>query len=238
MTKLFNLFKNISRLVVIIGLLVIAGVYLVLGVTGFGDRFFSFISDGFSLLFLVCLYALPAVLLLLKKDDVAKFFLFVLLAYVIINWIGNYVGVGYMINSNYPAMTVVYGVFCFLHGLLLLTCAVFFVLCKAFNLKLYKILNLLVVIALGFFVVVFLVTFITYIVNDAGWVSIVQSIFEVLLLPFVVFCALLPYQDAKVEEKQAEEKKEEKEEASAEEEKEETPAEEKTEEQPVEQAQE
>ena len=67
MTKLFNLFKNISRLVVIIGLLVIAGVYLVLDVTGFGDRFFSFISDGFSLLFLVCLYALPAVLLLLKR---------------------------------------------------------------------------------------------------------------------------------------------------------------------------
>ena len=225
MTKLFNLFKNISRLVVIIGLLVLAGVYLVLGVTGFGDRFFSFLSDGFSLLFLVCLYALPAVLLLLKKDDAAKLFLFALLAYVIINWIGNYVGIGYLINSNYPAMTVVYGVFCFLHGLLLLTCAVFFVLCKGFGLKLYKLLNLLVLIALGFFVVVFLVTFIAYIVNDVGWVSIVQSIFDVLALPFVVFCALLPYQDAKVEEKSfeeqpKEEKKEEKqEEAPAEEEK-------------------
>ena len=209
MTKIFNLFKNISRLVVIIGLLVIAGVYLVLGTLGFGDRFFSFMSDGFSLLFLVCLYALPAVLLLLKKDDVAKFFLFVLLAHVIINWIGNYVGSGYLINSNYSAMTVVYGVFSFLHGLLLLTCAVFFVLCKAFNLKLYKLLNILVLAALGFFAVVFLVTFITYIVNDYGWVSIVQSIFEVLLLPFVVFCALLPYQDAKVEEQAKEEKKEE-----------------------------
>ena len=226
MTKLFNLFKNISKLVVIIGLLVVAGVYLVLGAAGgFGDRFFSFLSDGFALLFLVCLYAVPAVLLLLKKDDAAKLFLFALLAYVIINWIGNYVGIGYLINSNYPAMTVVYGVFCFLHGLLLLTCAVFFVLCKGFGLKLYKLLNLLVLIALGFFVVVFLVTFIAYIVNDVGWVSIVQSIFDVLALPFVVFCALLPYQDAKVEEKSfeeqpKEEKKEEKqEEAPAEEEK-------------------
>lgn len=226
MTKLFNLFKNISRLVVIIGLLVMAGVYLVLGVTGFGDRFFSFMSDGFYLLFRVCLYALPAVLLLLKKDDVAKFFLFVLLAYVIINWIGGYVDSGYMINDYYPAMTVVYGVFRFLHGLLLLTCAVFFVLCKAFNLKLYKLLNILVLASLGFFVVVFLVTFITYIVNDYGWVSVVSSIFDVLVLPFVVFCALLPYQNAKVEEQAKEEKKEE---ASAEEEQpaeEEKPAEE------------
>ena len=224
MTKLFSLFKNISRLVVIIGLLVIAGVYLVLGTLGFGERFFSFISDGFSLLFIVCLYALPAVLLLLKKDDVAKFFLFVLLAYVIINWISYYVGVGYKINSNYPAMTVVNGVFCFLHGLLLLTCAVFFVLCKAFNLKLYKLLNLLVVIALGFFAIVLLITFITYIVNEDGWVSIVRSIFDVLLLPFVVFCALLPYQDAKVEEKKEESPaEEEKEEAT--EEKQEVPVE-------------
>ena len=128
-------------------------------------------------------------------------------------------------------MTVVYGVFCFLHGLLLLTCAVFFVLCKGFGLKLYKLLNLLVLIALGFFVVVFLVTFIAYIVNDVGWVSIVQSIFDVLALPFVVFCALLPYQDAKVEEQTKEEKKEEapaEEEQPAEEEKpeEDKPAEE------------
>ena len=207
MTKLFNLFKNISRLVVIIGLLVLAGVYLVLGAAGgFGDRFFSFLSEGFTLLFLVCLYALPAVLLLLKKDDAAKLFLFALLAYVVIDWILNYASVGYLINSNYPAMTVVYGVFCFLHGLLLLTCAVFFVLCKGFGLKLYKLLNLLVLIALGFFVVVFLVTFIAYIVNDAGWVSIVESIFDVLALPFVVFCALLPYQDAKEKDKSSEDK--------------------------------
>ena len=209
MEKIYNSIKKISRLVVIIGLLVLAGFTLIFGALDLSERFFGFVADGLTSLLSVCLYALPAVLLLMKKDEEAKFFMFVLLSIQIVGMVSNYITRGWNIRSGAEAMTIIYALVYFLQGLLLLTCVVFFVLFKAFKINLNKILNLLVTIALGFFAVLFLVSLIAYIVWKSDWTSFFGLFTDLLILPFVIFCALISYQDVEVKEEVKEDKKEE-----------------------------
>ena len=206
MEKIYNSIKKISRLVVIIGLLVLAGFTLIFGALDLSERFFGFVADGLTSLLSVCLYALPAVLLLMKKDEEAKFFMFVLLSIQIVGMVSNYITRGWNIRSGAEAMTIIYALVYFLQGLLLLTCLVFFVLFKAFKINLNKILNLLVTIALGFFAVLFLVSLIAYIVWKSDWTSFFGLFTDLLILPFVIFCALISYQDAKEKDKSSEDK--------------------------------
>lgn len=214
MDKLFNVFKKLSRPVIIFGLLGIAAIYLILGAVSSPDKFFPFISNGLDLLFIVCLYALPAILYLLKKDDVAKFFLFVLFAYYLVLLCRNSLELGSLINKNYATISIIYGVFGFIHGLLILACIVFFVLYKAFNINLLKILNLLVVITVAYFFIMFIVTLIRYIEFDADWTSYFSLLLDDFVMPFICLCAFCSFQEGK-------EPKEEKKEAKQEEVKEE-----------------
>ena len=186
MTKVYDFFKKICKPTIIIGLLVVAFLNLVIGSVNSPGNFMPFVANGFNVLFYACLFALPAVFLLLKKDEVAKLFLIILLSFLLINLTMNYIQTGSFIRSGYGATVILYGIFAFLEGLLLLSCIVFFILVKAFNLKLEKVLNLLIIISTLFFFLVFIMELVMYIVEGAGWTAYIDLIENTLMLPFIM----------------------------------------------------
>lgn len=155
MTKIFDFIKKNSKLAIIIGLFTVAFISLIVNIVYAPNGFMPFVAEGLSTLFLLALYVLPAVLLLLKREEEAKFFLIALLTIWVFQNTLNYLQSGALISGN-GATRILFGIFAFIEGLLLAICLVFFILMKLFNLKLDKLLNIMLMIALGAFFLVFL----------------------------------------------------------------------------------
>ena len=190
MTKIFDFIKNNSKLAIIIGLFIVAFISLIVNIVYAPNGFMPFVAEGLSTLFLLALYVLPAVLLLLKKEKEAKLFLIVLLTIWIFQNTVNYLGMGALISGN-NATRILYGIFAFIEGLLFGTCLVFFILMKLLNLKLDKLLNLMLIIAAGCFFLVFVFELVMFIDNGAGWPSYFNMISETLIMPYVVISSLV-----------------------------------------------
>lgn len=149
-----------------------------------------FVAEGLSTLFLLALYVLPAVLLLLKREEEAKFFLIALLTIWVFQRTVNYLELGTLISGN-NVTSILYGIFAFIEGLLFATCLVFFILMKLLNLKLDKLLNLMLIIAAGCFFLVFVFELVMFIDNGYGWPSYFNLIAETLVMPYVVISSLV-----------------------------------------------
>lgn len=217
MQKIYDLVKKIARPTVMIGLLVVAVLNFILGSVNSPGSFMPFVANGFTLLFVLALYAIPAVLLLLKKDEEVKIFLFILVAFWVVQASINYLSSGMLIEDGYGTAVILLGIFAFIEGLLLLTCVVFFVLNKAFGINLNKLLNLFIMIATAFFFLVFVFTLVELITYENGWTSYFNAFIDTLFMPFIIVCSLVLLTDSKntgsKEEDTSEEKEEPKEEA-------------------------
>ncbi len=204
MQNIYDSVKKIARPVVMIGLLVVAVLDFILGSVNSPGSFMPFVANGFTLLFVLALYAIPAVLLLLKKDNEAKIFLLILVAFWVVQACINYLGLGRLIEDNYGTSLILYGIFAFIEGLLLLTCVVFFVLNKAFGINLNKLLNLFIMIALLFFVLVFVFNLVELITYESGWTGYFNAFIDTLFMPFIITCSLILLSDSKCESKKEE----------------------------------
>ena len=209
MQKIYDLVKKIARPTVMIGLLVVAVLNFILGSVNSPGSFMPFVANGFTLLFVLALYAIPAVLLLLKKDEEAKIFLFILVAFWVVQASINYLSSGMLIEDGYGTAVILLGIFAFIE--------VLFVLNKAFGINLNKLLNLFIMIATAFFFLVFVFTLVELITYENGWTSYFNAFIDTLFMPFIIVCSLVLLTDSKntgsKEEDTSEEKEEPKEEA-------------------------
>ena len=207
MEKIYNSIKKISKLCIIIGLAFALLMSLIFGVLGADKEFIPFLADSFSSLLFIALYALPIVFLLMKnKEKEAKFFLIILLITWLINTCSNLISGGYSVGQYYSNMAKVYGVFSFITGLAFLACLVLFVLAKIFNLKVYKVLNILVLVQSGLFFIFFIVTIIRNIDYNSDWSSYFSAINSTLVLPFTYVCIMIYLNDDRpVEDKTSDE---------------------------------
>ena len=197
MEKVFDFLKKISKLAIIIGLFFLALITLVSSISNAPDRFFPFMATSFSGILVAAIYALPAVFLLLKKDDTAKLFLIIALVFLAITNTTTYLGHGILISDIYNTTTILYGIFAFIEGLLLLACLVFFVFVKGFGLKLEKIWNLIITAATAFFVLVFIFGFVRVIDQGSGFDGFLSIFEDTLVVPFVMLLIAVYLSDNK-----------------------------------------
>ena len=190
MDKIYNFLNKIAKLVIIIGLFFACFVYIIVYNAGSPNNFFPFVANGMELVLMVLLYGLPPVLILLKgRENEGRIFLIIVMAYWLIDMCFALLASGALVNTYSAAISKVYGVFAFIGGCLLFTCFVFFVLMRLFNLKLYPVLNILVLTMVCYFFIVFIVGLIRYIINDYNWESYLTLILNYLVLPFVFLCS-------------------------------------------------
>ena len=167
MDKLVSVFRKIARLLTIILLLVLAAFELVALVGSFGDGFMGAITGITVHLLLTLLYAAPAILLLVKKDKEALITLSFLMGYLFITAVVNLIAHGELINGDYPALTVIYGIVAFSLGLAYAFVLICFLLEKVFGLKLMKLGFIVLVFSLALLFVLLILQVIMAIKNDS-----------------------------------------------------------------------
>ena len=186
MENLFTNLKKVTHLLIIIALAVLSVINAITYNVGAPGRFMPFVSNAFCLIFILSIFLTTLVLIVLKKDDKAYIILFVYAAYYLISCTFNYIASGSLAVSGARAVSIIYGIFYFLGGLLLLAIITFIALIKIFDFKFNKILDLLVVIACGFSVILFIVGLIRYIDWDVNWSAYLSLIEETLVMPLLL----------------------------------------------------
>lgn len=205
MENIFNNLKKVTRLLIIIALAVLSVINAITYNVGAPGRFMPFVANAFCLIFTLAIFLTSLVLIILKKDDKAYIILFVYTAYYIISCTYNYIASGSLAVSNAGASSIIYGIFYFLGGLLLLAIITFLALINLFNFKFNKILDLLVLIACGFFVILFIVGLIRYIDFDMNWSAYLSLLGETLVMPVLLISLYIETRKEEVKEKKAEE---------------------------------
>ena len=205
MEKIFNFFKNVTHLLIIIALVALSVFYSITYNAGAPTRFVAFLANAISYIFILAIFITSLILIVFKKDKQANMILYVYSMYYLITYTLNYLNAGYLARQGANGSAFVYGLFYFLGGLLLLAIIVFLALIKVFNFKFEKILDLLVLIMLGFYVVLFIVGLIRYIKIEAGWSAYFTLIAETLIMPILLVSL---YIEARPEPKKEEVKEE------------------------------
>ena len=190
MDKLVSVFKKIARLLTIILLLVLAAFELVALVGSFDGGFMDAITGITMHLLLTLLYGAPAILFLVKKEKEALITLSFLMGYLFISAVVNLIGRGVLIDADYPALTVIYGIVAFTLGLAYAFVLICFLLEKVFGLKLMKIGFLVLIFSLALLFVLFILQIIMAIKNDSfDWFV---SNFQVgIIIPLVMIFGLM-----------------------------------------------
>ncbi len=176
MDQLFSTLKKPAALLTIILLLTAAACTLLTGLGGFDDGFFPVIGNLVLLVVELVLFAGVAVLLLMKKTDLAKKALAPVFAWWMINTILNGISRAALIDSRYEGLLVTLCVFAFLAGLVLLASAVFFILGICGKTAFYKLGWLLFAAYLCLSFIVMVMTCVRTGVNDLGWQSFVGAL--------------------------------------------------------------
>lgn len=195
MDKLFELFKKVARLLTIIGLFTAAGYVFLSYVMAIGGGFLPVITEIILMVVLVALYALPAVLLLLKKEAEAKFAFGILVAYWFVENMINYTASGTGINSYNQGMNIAVDVFELILGLTLLVVYALFMLTKILKLKFFWLLRIILLCSLALFVLVFIMNFIDCIVDEDPWLSYIGTLVFDCIFPVGAIAGLFYFFD-------------------------------------------
>ena len=193
MEKLISVFKKIARLLTVILLLVLAALQLVALIDDLsnGGPFMGVLSSITINLLLVLLYATPAILLLLKKDNEARVALSFILGYLFIRTVIDLIGFGVLINQNAEALVVIYSIVSFILGLAYGFVLICFLLEKIFKIKLMKLGFLVLVASLVLIFILIILEIVLAI--DAGWTftMYLQNFSANIIIPLVMLFGLM-----------------------------------------------
>ena len=175
MDQLFSSLKKIASLLAVILLLTAAGCTLLTDLGSFDNGFFPVIGNLILLVVEMVLIGGVAVLLLMKKDDLAKKALGPVFAWRMIGTILSGISYSAGINSYNDGLGITVCVFAFLAGLALLAAAVFFVLGICGKTAFYKFGWLLFAAYLCLAFIVMIMTCVRAGVNDYSWQSFIGA---------------------------------------------------------------
>ena len=195
MDNLINGFKKVARLILIIGLFVAAGFTLVGYLVGLGGGFFPVVTQLLLMSILVAFYSITAVLLLLKKDKEAKLAFIVVVSYWFIDTMVGLISAGVGIYSDNQAMNVVVDIFELILGLTLLGVLVMVILTKLFGMNFMAIARIILLCSLVLFFLVFVFNMIDNIVDEDGFMAILQSLIFCYVVPAAMIAGLFYFFD-------------------------------------------
>ena len=192
MDQLLTTLKKPAALLAVILLLVAAGCTLLTDLGSFDDGFLPVIGNLLWLAVELVLIGGIAVLLLLKKADLAKKALGPVFAWWIISTILNGLARSAYIDSRYEGLFVAMCVFSFLAALVLLAAAVFFVLGICGKTSFYKPGWLLFAASLCVYFIVMVLSLVRVISNEyIGWTGFVGALGDFAFDLGLFFAALL-----------------------------------------------
>lgn len=228
MKKFFEALKEPSRLILIIGSFLVLVLFELTLFGNIGNEFFPVLSSIILIVAYSAALAATPVLLLMKKDNIAKIIFAILAGYWVISTIVNQIATGSMIDSDFPPLLITYSVFAFLYGIVLLGVMVLVILSIALKKDILKLIALIAVVTsiglsylAGLFEMIYLGSS-----EGAAWTTFVDAINDYFVIPVVICFGFLYFFGSTISDLPF--KKEAKEEAVEPEETKEEPAQEET----------
>lgn len=188
MSKIFQTLSKPAKWVLIIGGLVYAVWFAVQTAMGMGGAFMSVLTGIFTLIIGVGLIALPPVLLLLKKEELAKLFFVFLLGYWVLTTPREYFFLADTFAEADQFYPVFVSIFLLIIGLGLLAILVLIVLEMLLGMKFLRpIINLIAFFTVCACILTGILFIILCAINNATWNMYVEYAFMgMMLLPAVV----------------------------------------------------
>lgn len=188
MSKIFQTLSKPAKWVLIIGGLVYAVWFAVQTAMGMGGTFMSVLTGIFTLIIGVGLIALPPVLLIFKKEELAKLFFVFLLGYWVLTTPREYFFLADTFAEADQFYPVFVSIFLLIIGLGLLAILVLIVLEMLLGMKFLRpIINLIAFFTVCACILTGILFIILCAINNATWNMYVEYAFmDMMLLPAVV----------------------------------------------------
>ena len=188
MSKIFQALCKPARWVLIIGGLVYAVWFAVQTALSFGNTFMSVLTGIFTLIIGVGLIALPPVLLIFKKEELAKVFFVFLIGYWVLYTTQEYFFLSDTFASADQFYPVFVGIFLFIIGLGLASILVLIVLEMLLGMKFLRpIINLVAFFTVCACILTGILFIILCAINNSTWVMYIQyALMGMIVLPTVV----------------------------------------------------
>ena len=199
MSKIFAALSKPARWVLIIGGLVYAVWFAVMTAMGFDDSFMSVLTGILTLIVGVGLIALPPVLLLVKKEELAKLFFVFLLGYWVLTTPRSYFFWAETFADAGEFFPVLVSIFMLVVGMALLAILVLIVLEMLLGMKFLRpIINLVAFFTVCACILTAILFIIECAIMKAGWTMFIDDGFMgLILLPTIVGFGCLYFFGAK-----------------------------------------
>ncbi len=187
MNKFFEVLTKPAKWVLIIGGFIYAVWYAIGRGANMDGQFMSVLVNLILLVVGTALLAATPVLVILKKNDMAKIVFLILVGYWLLSSIQSYYGFADAFCSSNDGVSITAGVFFFLAASCLLAVLVFIVLefaLKKQGMRFFAFIVMLALIVLAFLAGLFY--FIQAVRVEAGWYQYINPWVEYMLLPVVV----------------------------------------------------
>ena len=199
MNKIFETLSKPAKFVLIIGGLVYAVWFAVQTAMGFDNNFMNVLTGIVKLIVGVGLLSIPPVMLLLKKEELAKVFFVFLLGYWVLTTPQEYFFLADTFSEAGEFFPVFVSIFLLIIGLAVLGILVLLVLEILLGMKFLRpIINLVAFITVCACILTAILFIIEAAIMGAGWVFFVEYAFmDMILLPTVVGFGCLYFFGAK-----------------------------------------
>ena len=198
MTKIISAFKKIARLVTIILLFVAAIFNLYSMFSSFdGNSFMGIVGSIFSNLLMICLFLAPAILLLLKRDKEGFVTLGILLGYLFVDRSRTFISQGALVTSDAPTLSILWGIFVFILGLVYAFALICFLLSKLFGLKSMLIGEIVLLASFVLLLVIFVLEIIIASKYNWTFAQYLNNLLLYFLIPSIMVFGLLLIEDVK-----------------------------------------
>ena len=197
MNKFFEVLTKPAKWVLIIGGFIYAVWYAIGRGANMDGQFMSVLVNLILLVVGTALLAATPVLVILKKNDMAKIVFLILVGYWLLSSIQSYYGFADVFCSVNDGVSITSGVFFFLAASCLLAVLVFIVLefaLKKQGMRFFAFIVMLALIVLAFLAGLFY--FIQAVRVEAGWYQYINPWVEYMLLPVVVCFGYLYFSGA------------------------------------------
>ena len=188
MNKIYEVLAKPAKWILIIGGLVYAVWFAIQTAMGFDDNFMSVLTGIIKLIVGVGLIAIPPVMLLLKKEELAKMFFVFLLGYWVLTTPQEYFFLADTFADAGEFFPVFLSIFLLIIGIAVLGILVLLVLEILLGMKFLRpIINLVALITVCACIFTAILFIIEAAIMNAGWVFFVEYAFmDMILLPTVV----------------------------------------------------
>lgn len=200
MNKLFDVLKKPAKWIFVIGAFAYALWFAIQTAGQIDGGFMSVMTRLVLLIVGTALLVISPVFVLLNKNEIAKLVFIFLMGFWLLNSIQSWFALSEAYANSGEGLPIVTSIFTFIAGLGLVAILVLTIL--EFALKKPALRNISLIVFLGVIGVSFIagiLNFITAIIYELGWINIVSSLFDFVILPTIICFGYLHFFTSQVE---------------------------------------